>query len=132
MLLYRTGFRIPLFGIFLFFGLLAKILCFLGLGEFGKGPGVDSASFGPSFSLNGPFWVHLGSISDFQFLGNPCGPQIAPLWSHILICVSALGHSDSLGPCRPKADIYGGRRPTLREVGGLKPPHGHLRECGGR
>ena len=34
------------------------------------------------------------------------------------ICVLDPGHSDSLGPCRPKADICGGQRPTFRGVWG--------------
>ena len=56
----------------------AKYFVFLGPGGFGNGPGVDLDSFGQSFSPNGPFWIHLGSIFDFHFLEIHTGSHFGP------------------------------------------------------
>ena len=75
---------------------------FLGPGGFGNGPGVDSDSFGPSFSPNGPFWIHLGSIFDFQFFGNPYG---VPFWAQPALTGTHGGRRPTFW--RPKADAGG-------------------------
>ena len=68
-----------------------------------------------------------GPILIVNFLETHTGPKS-------LHCgprrVFVLGQSGTLGPCRPKADIYGGRRPTLR--GCLRPPTVTSGGVGGR
>ena len=61
-----------------FFGFFGFLCGFLGPGGFGNGPGVDWDSFGQSFSPNGPFWIHLGSIFDFQFWEIHTGSHFGP------------------------------------------------------
>ena len=48
---------------------------FWGLGGLGKDPGVDSASFGQSFSPTRPFWTHLGSIFGPIYFSKSCWPR---------------------------------------------------------
>ena len=105
-----------------------QILFFLGLGGFENGPAVDSASFGPSFSPNAPFWFHLGSIFDCRFFGNPYGAQLAPLWTHMRLGSGTFWDPGSMSVegrllWRPKANFKG-------SVGGEAPPR-TLGVCGG-
>ena len=82
-----------------FFGFLYG---FLGPGGFGNGPGLDSAPFGQSFSPNGPFWIRLGYIFDFQFFGNPYG---VPFWAQPALMGTHGGRRPTFW--RPKADAGG-------------------------
>ena len=109
-----------------FFVFLGPKWALLGPGGLPKGPGIDSVSFGPSFSPNGPIFGPLRPLSIFQF---PQKPILYPNSSK-----SSLGP----GPIGPRAPsnmgsrAHGGRRLTFRRgVGGRSPPTA-TRGSGGR
>ena len=73
-------------------------------------PGLDSAPFGQSFSPNGPFWIHLGSIFDFQFFGNPYG---VPFWAQPALMGTHGGRRPTFWAQPALTGTHGGRRPTF-------------------
>ena len=62
-----------------FFGFLGQKWAQKGPGGLPMGPGRHCASFGQSFSPNGPIWVPFGPLFVFQFPKNPFWAQIAPI-----------------------------------------------------
>ena len=98
-------------------GFLGPKWALLGPGGLPKGPGMDSASFGPSFSPNGAILSPMGPLFVFQFPKNTFWAQIAPspVWVHDPYGPRAPSH---MGPM-----AHGGRRPTFRRgVEGRSPP----------
>ena len=91
-------------------GFFDQILDFLDPGGFQKGPEIDSDSFGPSFSPNGPFWIHLGSIFDFQFFGNPYG---VPFWAQPALMGTHGSRRPTFWAQPALTGTHGGRRPTF-------------------
>ena len=91
------------------------------------GPGRHSASYGQSFSPNGPIWGPFRPLFDFPiFPIFPLGPNSS----------KSMIPNEVLGPWGPgwgERAAPGGRRPTFRRgVGGAEPPHCNAGGVGGR
>ena len=92
-------FRFLTFFVFFFFRFLGPKCAQKGPGGLPKGPGMDYASFGPSFRPNGSILGPIGPLFLFEFPKNSCWAQIAPspVWVQ--------GPYGPQGPWRPKTNF---------------------------
>ena len=98
-----------IFGFWSIFGFLDPKWAQKGPGGLPKGPGIDSASFGPSFSPNGPILGPMGPLFIFQFPKNPFWAQIAPSPTWVQGHLGPGPHPIwVLGPMEAEGRLFGG------------------------